>query len=94
MNGFNSGNLLSLATAQDLGLISLHLHELSTIDGNKSMIIDKHSSVFAGFGKLKGAKVTLSIDETKTLKDKPRRRIPYQVRQKVKVSLAQLKRGY
>ena len=64
--GTNSGNLLSLSTAQDLGLISLHLHKLSTKDDGLAKIINKHASVFTGLGKLKGAKVKLSIDETKT----------------------------
>ena len=39
--GINSGNLLSLSTAQDRGLISLHLHKLSTMDGNISQILNK-----------------------------------------------------
>ena len=82
--GTNSGNLLSLSTAQDLGLISLHLHKLSTKDDGLAKIINKHASVFTGLGKLKGAKVTLSIDETKTPRAQPQRRIPYHVRQKVK----------
>ena len=90
--GTNSGNLLSLSTAQDLGLISLHLHKLSTKDDGLAKIINKHASVFTGLGKLKGAKVTLSIDETKTPRAQPQRRIPYHVRQKVKEALAQLEK--
>ena len=43
-------------------------------------------------GKLKGAKVTLSIDEAKTPKVQPQRRIPYHVRQKVKEALTQLEK--
>ena len=90
--GIDSGNLLSLSTAQDLGLVSLHLQKLSTMDGNISSIINKHASVFTGLGKLKGAKVTLSIDETKTPKAQPQRRIPYHVRQQVKIALTQLEK--
>ena len=90
--GTNSGNLLSLSTAQDLGLISLHLDKLSTKDDGLAKIINKHASVFTGLGKLKGAKVTLSIDETKTPRAQPQRRIPYHVRQKVKEALAQLEK--
>ena len=41
---------------------------------------------------MKGAKVTLSIDEAKTPKAQPQRRIPYHVRQKVKIALAQLEK--
>ena len=53
----DSGNLLSLSTAPDLGLIRLHLHKLSSTDGNILIIINKLASVFTGLGKLKMLKL-------------------------------------
>ena len=46
VKGQNSGNLLSLSTAQDLGLITLHLKNVSTKDAAVDNILDKHKSVF------------------------------------------------
>ena len=42
VQGRNSGNLLSLSTAQDLGLITLHLNPVSTKDAALDKIIAKH----------------------------------------------------
>ena len=59
----SSGNLLSLSTAQDLGLVSLHIDKLSTAkDAALETILQKNSQVFSGLGKLKGEKIKLDID--------------------------------
>ena len=86
----NSGNLMSLETAKELGLISLHLNHVTTKDSTLDVILHKHNKVFDGLGKLKDTKVALSIDSSKTPKVQPQRRIPYHVRQKVKDALKEL----
>ena len=90
VKGQNSGNLLSLSTAQDFGLITLHLKNVSTKDAAVGNILDKHTSVFNGLGKLRGTTVKLDIDKTKTPNAQPQRRIPYHIREKVKTALQQL----
>ena len=63
----NSGNLMSAQTAQELGLISLHLNTVSTktslrdtpslpITNDKALtdILEQHKEVFDGLSKLKG----------------------------------------
>ena len=92
VKGQNSGNLLSLSTAQDLGLITLHLKSVSTKDAAVDNILDKHKSVFNGLGKLRETTVKLDIDKTKTPKAQPQRRIPYHIREKVKTALQQLEK--
>jgi hypothetical protein len=57
VKGQNSGNLLSLATAQDLGLITLHLNHVTTKDDSLDKILGKQTKVFHGLGKLKGETV-------------------------------------
>ena len=86
----NSGNLMSLTTAKELGLISLHINQLTTKDGSIDNILQKHSKIFDGVGKLQDTKVIFSIDVNKALKVQPQRRIPYHVRQKVKTALKEL----
>ena len=88
----NSGNLLSLSAAQDLGVITLHLKSVSTKDAAVDNILDKHKSVFNGLGKLRETTVKLDIDKTKTPKAQPQRRIPYHIREKVKTALQQLEK--
>ncbi|CAB3984924.1 Hypothetical predicted protein [Paramuricea clavata] len=53
VKGQNSGNLLPPATAQDLGLITLHLNHVTTKDDNLDEMLGKHTKVFHGLGKLK-----------------------------------------
>ena len=77
------GNLLSLNTAQELGLVSLHLNKLTSKDAALDHILQKNSTVFTGLGKLNGAQIKLDIDETKVPKAQPQRRIPYHIRDKV-----------
>ena len=92
VKGQNSGNLLSLATAQDLGLITLHLNHVTTKDDNLDKILGKHTKVFHGLGKLKGETVKLDIDKDQIPKAQPQRRIPYHIRNKVEDALKALER--
>ena len=88
-----SGNLISASTAQDLGLISLHLHRISdTNDKNLDNILNKHAKVFQGLGKLKTDKVKLNIDTHQAPKAQPQRRIPYHIRQKVENAIEELEK--
>ena len=48
--GANCGNLLSLSTAQDLGLVSLHIDKLTSNDTALENILQKNSKVFSGLG--------------------------------------------
>ena len=87
----DSGNLISLTTAQELGLISLHLNKVSmTKDRKLGKILDKHAKVFSDLGKLKGEKVKLNIDKEQAPKAQPQRRIPYHIREEVKCALSEL----
>ena len=45
--GKNFGNLLSLSTAQDLGLVSLHIDTFTTKDATLENILKKNSKVFS-----------------------------------------------
>ena len=86
----NCGNLLSLSTAQELGLISLYLDKLTSKDAALENILQKHSKSFSDLGKLKGEKVKLDIDKTKIPKAQSQRRIPYHIREKVKNAVTEL----
>jgi hypothetical protein len=66
VKGQNSGTLLSLVAAQDLGLITLHLNNNVTTKDDKmnlDKILGKHTEVFHGLGKLKGETIKLDIDK-------------------------------
>ena len=64
----NSDCLISVTTAQELGLISLHLNKVSGGRETKlDKILSKHANVFKGLGKLKGEKVKLIINADKHL---------------------------
>ena len=86
------GNLLSLNTAQELGLVSLHLNKLTSKDAALDDILQKHSTVFTGSGKLHGTQIKLDIDKTKVPKAQPQRRIPYHLREKVKTAIHELEK--
>ncbi len=92
LNKPDSGNLISASTAQELGLISLHVHSVSPSTGDKKIdqILHQHANVFHGLGKLKGEQIKLNIDASYPPKAQPQRRIPFHVRQKVKAELEQL----
>ena len=88
----HSGNLLSLSTAQDLGLISLHVNKISVNDTGVHEILARHAKVFEGLGKLKGETVKLDIDKGQVPKAQQQRRIPYHIREKVKDAVKQLEK--
>ena len=101
----NSGNLMSAQTAQELGLISLHLNTVSakaalrdkpilpvTKDKALSEILAQNIAVFDGLGKLKENKIVLNIDETVQPTVEPQRRVPYHIREKVKVAIKELEK--
>ena len=101
----NSGNLMSAQTAQELGLISLHLNKLSaqkssretttfptTKDKDLIKILEQNKEVFNGMGKLKGQKIILNIDETVQPTAEPQRRVPYHIREKVKHAIKALEK--
>ena len=90
----NSGNLISATTAQDLGLISLHVNKLTeSKDAKIDEILSKHAKVFSGLGKLKGEQVKLNIDQHQPPKTQPQRRIPYHIREKVQAALEELEKS-
>ena len=81
---------MSAQTAQELGLISLHLNKLSTQkapretptfpktkDKDLIKILEQNKEVFNGIGKLKEQKIILDIDETVEPTAEPQRRVPY-----------------
>ena len=88
--GESCGNVLSLNTAQELGLVSIHVDKLATKDRALETILQKNNEVFSGLGKLNGEKIKLDIDQTKIPKAQPQRRIPYHIREKVKTALTEL----
>ena len=60
----NGGNLITATTAQELGLISLHLNKVSTITNSQlDKISNNHSPVFHGLGKLKGETIKFNINK-------------------------------
>ena len=81
---------LAQPTTHDLGSVSLHLDQLSTTDSAIKRILQKHSSVFDGLGKLKGDTISLSIDASQVPKALPQLRIPYLMRKKVESALKEL----
>ena len=84
----DSGNLISANTAQELRSITLHVDNVvSNKKGNIDSILNKHSKVFTGLGKLKQHQVTFNIDKTVAPKAQPQRRIPYHIRDKVKSAI-------
>ena len=91
----DSGNLISSQTAQELGLISLHLHKVSSTNDNKlDGILEKHAKVFNGLGKLKGDKIKLNMDKEHTPKAQPQRRIPFHIRADIQRALEELEQQY
>ncbi|XP_028414345.1 uncharacterized protein K02A2.6-like [Dendronephthya gigantea] len=89
----DSGNLISATTAEELGLVSFHLNKVTeTKDRELQNILNKHSKVFHGLGKLKQDKIKLNVDKTTTPRAQPQRRIPYHIRQKVQNAIEQLEK--
>ena len=101
VNNNTSGNLISADTAQELGLVTLHLNKISsrikpstpvTNDGKLNKVLEKHSAVFKGLGKLKDNAVKLNIDENFIPVAEPQRRIPFHIREKVKRAIENLEK--
>ncbi len=91
------GCLLSATSAQELGLVTLHLNNISTHQPNLAIddipiqrLIEKHTQLFEGLGKLKGKQIELVIDENVTPVMQPLRRIPFHARKKLEDALAEL----
>ena len=90
--GQHSGNLLSLSTAQDLGVVTLHMNPVSTKGAALDDIVGKHQSIFHRLGKLIGTTVKLDIDKCITPKALPQKRILYHIRDKVKTAFKELEK--
>ena len=100
----DGGCLLSNDTAQELGLISLHLNQiettktsqnkpttgLSVTDKTVRSIINKHSKVFQDVGKLKNRQIELIVDKSVKPIAQRQRRIPFHLRAKVDTELCRL----
>ena len=96
------GCLMSYATAQELGLITLHLdgvevgkagkQKLEVKDVHVQNIVNNHKEVFTGLGKFKDKQIDLVIDESMQPVLQPQRRIPYHSRDKLEKELQKLVR--
>ena len=99
----DSGCLLSFVTAKDLGLITLHIDNITDFrennaDVNNKVIVDEaleillkpHVEIFNGLGKLKDSKVSLNIDGSIKPVILKQRRIPFHIRTKVDDALDKL----
>eukprot|EP00795_Rhopilema_esculentum_P003255 gene3255-biopygen1481 len=84
-----------MATAQELGLISLNLSAIKPVDVTDeklSTLLDKYRDVFKGLGKLRDTEVQLNINQEVIPKAQPPRRIPFHIRQKVQDAVKELQR--
>ena len=95
----NGGCLLSAGTAQELGLITLHLNTITTNnhparmpakDKDVQNIVDKYPQVFQGQGKLQSKQIELIIDQAVKPVTQRQRRIPFHLRAKVEKELTKL----
>lgn len=100
----DGGCLPSSTTAQELGLVSLHLHSIQTSKTQTSQlpdlehvqdpavkeILNKHVAVFSGMGKLKDRQIQLSVDKEVKPIAQQTRRIPFHVREKAELELQKL----
>jgi hypothetical protein len=98
----NGGCLLSGSTAEELGLISLHLNAVqitkssqtpptftSIKDNGVQHVVQKYPNVFCGLGKLRHQTVELLVD--RDVKPVSQRRIPFHLRAKVDAELSRLR---
>ena len=94
------GCLMSYGTAEELGLITLHLdsvkvkkaekQKLEVKDVHVHNIVNNHKEVFTGLGKCKDKQIELVIDESIKPVLQPQRRIPYHSRDKLEKELQKL----
>ncbi|CAB3983099.1 Retrovirus-related Pol poly, partial [Paramuricea clavata] len=80
----DGGCLLSANTAEDLGLITVHLNQVKTTKPNSK----QHNNVFQRQGKLQNKQIELIIDETVKPVAQKQRRIPFYLREKVERELS------
>ncbi len=96
----NSGCLLYLTTAQEMGILTLKLNKISkeapenvtSSDPQINAIVQKYKEVFTGVGKLKNYAVKLNIDEKEIPQAQPQRKVPYHIRKKVRAAVKELQR--
>ena len=99
----DGGFLLSANTAEELGLITLHLNQATTtkptskgaqktLIGDKRVqrIVDNYSSVLQGQGKLQNKQIELIIYKTIKPVAQKQRRIPFHLRENVERELKKL----
>ena len=100
----DGGCLLSSNTAQELGLISLHLQTLQASktrtkdylelaklkDPKVKEILHQFSERFTSLGKLKGKQIQLSIDQSVKPVAQQQRRVPFHLREKVEMEFKSL----
>ena len=99
----NVGCLLSGSTAEELGLISLHLNALqitkssqtppmftSIKDKGVQRVVQKYPNVFCGLGKLRHQTVELLVDKDVKPVTQRQRRILFHLRAKVDTELSRL----
>ena len=96
----NGGCLMSYGTAQELGLITLHLDGVKTENAEKQKlevkdvhvqnIVNNHKEVFTGLGKCKDKQIELVMDESIKPVLQPQRRILYHSRDKLEKELQKL----
>ena len=88
VKGKGSGYLLSLQTAQELGLIQLQLNALQSQNFQKdeglAKILQRYSSVYNGLDKVKDNQVKLNINTNIPPVSQPQCRIPLGMRQTLK----------
>ena len=93
--------LLSLETSIELDLLRIgpvinnisninNINEIKLIPDSTQNIIDKHSEIFKGAGRLRDYKLRLHIDKSIPPVQQPVRRIPFHTRQKVSAELKRL----
>jgi hypothetical protein len=100
----NGGCLLSGSTAEELGLISLHLNAVqitkssqtpptftSIKDNGVQRVVQKYPNVFCGLGKLRHQTVELLVDKDVKPVTQRQRRIPFHLRAKVDAELSRLR---
>jgi hypothetical protein len=94
--------LLSANTAEELELITLHLNQVTTTkpsskvvpqtknipDKGVQRIVNNHSNVFQGQGKLQNKQIEPIIDEAIKPVAQKQRRIPFHLRGKVECELS------
>lgn len=85
----NSGNLLSMKTSEDLGLLKMNLNAVNTESNShvSDSLCKDFPHLFEGVGKLNNMQVHLSIDHSVKPVNQKHRRIPYQLRKKVEEQL-------